>query len=54
MASVIAVLEAREIPIPKAIKKRIEQCVDLAELDRLVRRAAVVGKASDLFEDKHR
>lgn len=51
-ASVIAVLEAREIPISKAARKRIEQCVDLEQLDRWVRRAAVIGKASELFEDR--
>lgn len=50
--AVLAVLEAREIPIPKAIRKRIEQCGDVDELDRLVRRAAVIGKAAELFEDK--
>ncbi|MFT3764022.1 MAG: Uma2 family endonuclease [Minicystis sp.] len=53
-ASVIAVLEARGLAIPKAIHKRIAQGTDAAQLDRLVRRAATVGKAAELFDDDRR
>jgi hypothetical protein len=47
---VIAVLEARQIPIPKAVRERIERSSDAAELDRWVRRAAVIHEAGQLFE----
>lgn len=49
VASVIAVLEARAIPVTKAARQRIERCTDLVDLDRWVRRAATVKKVSELF-----
>jgi len=49
-AAVIAVLEARQIRIPKAVRERIERSSDAAELERWVRRAAVIQKAGELFE----
>jgi Putative restriction endonuclease len=50
VAAVIAVLDARGIRVTKAARERIERCSDLAQLDRWVRRAAVVRKAAELFE----
>jgi hypothetical protein len=49
-AAVLAVLEARGIRITKAARDRIARCTDAAELDRWVRRAAVVQKAAELFD----
>lgn len=49
-ASVIAVLEAREIRIPKAASRQILQCSDVVQLDRWIRRAATVSRAADLFD----
>lgn len=51
IASVLAVLEARQIRITKAARERIEQCSEMADLERWVRRAAVVRKAAELFEE---
>ena len=49
--AVIAVLEARGIRMTKAARERIAQCSDAAQLDRWVRRAAVVQKAAALFDE---
>jgi hypothetical protein len=49
-AAILAVLEARGIRVTKAARDRIVRCTDAAELDRWVRRAAVVQKAAELFE----
>jgi hypothetical protein len=49
--AVIAVLDARGIRIPKAVRERIEQSTDAAQLHRWVRRAAVVQKAGEMFEE---
>jgi hypothetical protein len=49
-ASVIAVLEARGIHVTKVARERIARCGDVAQLDRWVRRAAVIGKVGELFE----
>ena len=53
-AAVIAVLEARGIRITKVARERIAHCTDAAQLERWVRRAAVVAKIADLFEDRGR
>jgi hypothetical protein len=50
-AAVIAVLEARQIRITKAARERIERCTDMAQFDRWVRRAAVIQKMAELFEE---
>jgi hypothetical protein len=49
-AAVIAVLEARQIRVTKAARERIERSSDPIELDRWVRRAAVIHKIGELFE----
>jgi Uma2 family endonuclease len=50
-ASVIAVLEARGIRITKAARERVERCADAAQLDRWVRRAAVLQKVGEMFDE---
>jgi hypothetical protein len=48
---VLAVLEARGLRITKATRARVIGCEDAATLDRLIRRAAVVTSARELFDD---
>ncbi len=47
---VLAVLEARGLEIPADVRERVLASTDLAELDRWIRRAAVVSEARQLFE----
>jgi hypothetical protein len=47
---VLAVLDARGLEIPADVRERVLACTDLAELDRWIRRAAVVSEARQLFE----
>ena len=47
--SVLAVLEARSLGIPDEVRERVLASTDLGELDRWLRRAAVVSDARDLF-----
>lgn len=49
--ALLAVLEVRGIKVSKSIRQRVLACTDVAELDRWVRRATVVKKASELFEE---
>jgi len=51
-AAVLAVLEARKIQMTKTVRDRITQCTDPVQLDRWVRRAAVVQKAAEMFDEK--
>lgn len=46
---VLAVLEARGLAIPEEVRQRILASSDLTELDRWVRRAAVVSSAREIF-----
>jgi len=48
---VLAVLAARGIDVPSELAERVRQCDDLEVLGRLVRRAAVIANADQLFED---
>ena len=50
-SAVLAVLEARGIRITKAARERIVRCTDAAELDRWVRRAAVVERVAEMFDE---
>ena len=50
--SIFSVFEARGIPVTEAIRERVLACNDTAALDQLVRRAALVKKASELFDDR--
>ncbi|WP_437571609.1 hypothetical protein [Sorangium sp. So ce542] len=47
--AVLAFLEARELEIPAEVRERVLASTDLAELDRWIRRAAVVGDARELL-----
>ncbi|WP_081865526.1 hypothetical protein [Chondromyces apiculatus] len=47
--AVIAFLEARGLEVPASVQERILASTDLAELDRWIRRAAVVRDAHELF-----
>lgn len=49
---VLSILEARGIRVTKAVRERVLACTDAAELKELGRRAVVVKKASELFEDR--
>jgi hypothetical protein len=46
---VIAVLEARGLEVPDDVRERVLGSAELAELDRWIRRAAVVSAAGELF-----
>ncbi|WP_233561862.1 hypothetical protein [Sorangium cellulosum] len=46
----LKVLEARGLAIPPEVRERVLASTDMAELDRWLRRAAVVTEASALLE----
>ncbi|WP_437586976.1 hypothetical protein [Sorangium sp. So ce1000] len=46
---VLAVLEARGLEVPAEVRERVLASTDLAELDRWIRRAAVIRDASELL-----
>ncbi len=48
--AVITFLEARGLEVPADVRERVLASTDLAELDRWIRRAAVVSEATQLFE----
>jgi hypothetical protein len=48
--SVLLFLSARGIDVPDDIRERITSCTDTEQLDRWVKRAAVVNTAEDLFD----
>ena len=48
---VLVFLAARGIDVPAALAERVRQCDDREVLGRLVRRAAVIGSAEELFAD---
>ena len=45
----LAVLEARGLAVPAEVRERVLASKDLDELDRWIRRAAIVSDAKDLF-----
>ncbi|HSN99401.1 MAG TPA: hypothetical protein VLS89_13990 [Candidatus Nanopelagicales bacterium] len=47
--AVLIVLEARGLEVPPDVRERVLGSTDLAELERWLRRAAVVGEARELF-----
>jgi hypothetical protein len=47
--SVLAVLEARGIPVPDEVRARITECTDSDQLNAWVRRAATADSVDDLF-----
>ncbi|MFI2431444.1 hypothetical protein [Streptomyces sp. NPDC018693] len=46
---VLAVLEARRIPVSDDIRERITTCTDLERVSDWLRRAVTVARAEDLF-----
>ncbi|WP_437997976.1 hypothetical protein WMF26_46520 [Sorangium sp. So ce185] len=46
---VLAVLDARGLEVPADVRERVLASTDIAELDRWIRRAAVVGDARELL-----
>jgi hypothetical protein len=48
--SVLAVLGARDVEVPTAVRERIMACEDIAQLERWLARAAHATDAQDLFE----
>jgi hypothetical protein len=48
---VLAFLDARGIGVPAELAERVRACTDLEVLGRLVRRAAVIASADQLFAD---
>ena len=49
-ADVLAILEARGLPVSDDQRKRILACADLETLDRWIRRAATIAAADAVFE----
>jgi predicted transposase/invertase (TIGR01784 family) len=47
---ILAVLEARRIPVPDAVRERVRACADLATLDRWLARAATCASAEQVVE----
>ena len=50
-SALIAILEARGLPITEAERDRVARCTDATQLAGWVRRAAVVHRASETFEE---
>ncbi|MCC6557210.1 MAG: hypothetical protein IT372_30020 [Polyangiaceae bacterium] len=48
--ALLAILSARELPISSAQRRRIEECTDLALLDRWIRLAAKASSADEVLE----
>ena len=49
--SVLAVLVARGIPVPRKIRARVLECRDVAKLERWITRAATLTSAADVVRD---
>jgi hypothetical protein len=49
--AVLTFLEVRGIQVPPEVVERVLQCHDLPTLERLVRRAAVIARADELFAE---
>lgn len=48
--ALLAVLAARDIDVPEAVRERITGCTDLDQLEAWVRRAATATSVHDLFD----
>ena len=48
--SVLLVLDARGLPVPDSVRERVTGCTDTDQLERWVRRAAVIDRAEQLFD----
>lgn len=51
VANILDVLDARELPVSKQARERVEACTDASQLRHWLRRAAVVRTADELFVD---
>lgn len=49
--AILTVLEARGLPISPEVRFLVSDCIDPAMLDRWLRRAAVVAKASQVTDE---
>jgi flagellar biosynthesis/type III secretory pathway protein FliH len=49
--AVLLVLETRKVELSDAARARISDCTDLDQLERWLRRAAVVDSAAELFDE---
>lgn len=50
-AAVLAVLDARGVSIAASDRERVRRCTDAAQLERWVRRAAVIQQGAALFDE---
>ncbi|MBO2463294.1 hypothetical protein J4709_37585 [Actinomadura sp. LCR2-06] len=48
--SVLLVLDARGLSVPDSVRERVTGCTDTDQLERWVRRAAVIDRAEQLFD----
>ena len=48
----LSILEWRGIPVPDAVRERVEACIDLDQLETWAQRAVHATTADDLFADK--
>ncbi|MBI4706034.1 MAG: hypothetical protein HY744_33490, partial [Deltaproteobacteria bacterium] len=48
--AVVAVLEARGLDVPAALRQRLGGCTDLAQLDEWLRRAVTIASAAELLD----
>ncbi|WP_282701107.1 hypothetical protein [Streptomyces sp. CC219B] len=49
--AVLAVLEARDIPVSDDIRERVTTCTDINRIDGWLRRAVTATRAEDLFAE---
>ena len=48
--AVLAVLDARGLPVPDGVRSRIATCTDLGQLDAWIRRAVTITDVEELFD----
>ncbi|MFI6040077.1 hypothetical protein ACIA8C_00480 [Nocardia sp. NPDC051321] len=51
--ALLTVLEARGLPVPEAIRTRIDECTDLEQFDKWLRRAAGADSLYEVFDDRN-
>ncbi|TDD77629.1 hypothetical protein [Actinomadura rubrisoli] len=47
--AILLVLDARGVAVPDNVRERVTSCTDLDQLERLIRRAAVIESGEELF-----
>ncbi|MGW3952736.1 hypothetical protein ACWEKM_17825 [Streptomyces sp. NPDC004752] len=50
--TILSVLGRRGIPVPQAVRERVNACADLGQLEVWLRRALHATNATDLFADE--